>query len=408
MNQQDVTFAFCGDIMPGAEVGQHIGAASVADWLSGVIGAWQSADLVVGNLECPCVLNAKPVDGVPPELVFHAPSGRLRELAAAGFTAFTLANNHILNCGPAGLQETIRGLDDIGIYHVGAGMNLAEALQPVFIPVKGKTVALVAFCYGPPATANSPGVAPAEPHTMQSALATARAGANIVIGVLHDGLEYSDVPPSKVRDRFRFLADNGADIVIGHHPHVLQGLEWRGNIPIAYSLGDLLFHNSLPHVAIRNFERIAMGRYAPTEVRRDPGKFARGAVLTVRISHDGQKTIQWHPFHQSENLRPRLDVGRAYDDSLRRLDELSGALLNADDPRHGLADTVVDRVRHEQLASLSARDALRLLRRPRLRHLRAGIPWLYHRARKTLKRFSQHLLSRLQALVDHENRLPRL
>ena len=118
------------------------------DWLKDVSEAWSGADLLIGNLECPCVVEAKPIEGPLPELVFHAPASRLAELAAAGFSAVTIANNHILNCGPLGLMETIQGLDRAGIYHAGAGMNLAEALRPAFIPVRGITVGLVAFCYG--------------------------------------------------------------------------------------------------------------------------------------------------------------------------------------------------------------------------------------------------------------------
>src|SRR5687768_16741143 len=99
----ELTIAFCGDIMLGAEVGDRIGKATIADWLSNVSDAWNGADLLIGNLECPCVVEAKPIKGPLPELVFHAPAARVVELAAAGFSALTIANNHILNCGPQGL-----------------------------------------------------------------------------------------------------------------------------------------------------------------------------------------------------------------------------------------------------------------------------------------------------------------
>jgi Bacterial capsule synthesis protein PGA_cap len=380
MAAEDLVIAFCGDVMMGAEVAQYIGTSSIKEWLSGVSEAWSHADLVIGNLECPCVVDSKPVDGPQSELIFHAPASRLKELADAGFTALTLANNHILNCGPLGLFETIRGLNDIGLYHAGAGMNLTEALQPAFIPVKGQIVALVAFCYGPQAGVHTAGAAPSDPKFMRKALATARANADLVIAALHDGLEYSDVPPSNVRGRFRFLASNGADIVIGHHPHVLQGLEWYQDVPIAYSLGDLLFHNSLPHVATRNFDRIAMGLYAPQEIRRDPDKFARGALLIMRLS-GGRKSVQWRPFRQRHDLRPELSEGAEKAEALRRLDDLSTALLAPSDPRHGLADAVVARARREHLAALKMRDVIRLVLRPRWRYLWQGIIWIYHALR---------------------------
>ena len=378
---RQLTIALCGDIMLGAEVAQCMGDATVAEWLAGVSPTWQEADLVIANLESPCVVEAKPVPirGRTPELVFHASACRLQELSAAGLSAVTLANNHVLDCGAEGLMETMRGLERAGLYHAGAGMNLAEAIQPAFIPVRDMTVGLVAFCYGQLAGPAKAGAAPCDPKTMRRALTAARAGADLVIAALHDGLEYSDVPPRRTRARFRFLAENGADIVVGHHPHTLQGLEWCNSVPIAYSLGDLLFDNSLPHVAKRNFARIAMGRYGVHEVRRDPGKFGRGAVLTVDIGGGGT-SIQWHPFRQDPNLRPQLSAGETRAEDLCRLKDLSAALLSAEDPRHALAELVAKAADEASLEGLQIRDLLPFVRRPRWRYVPKGLTWLWSRA----------------------------
>jgi hypothetical protein len=376
----ELSVALCGDIMFGAEVGDHIGSATVADWLDGVASAWRNSELVIGNLECPCVSAARPDGRLPKELVFHAPVKRLTELAAAGFSAVTMANNHVLNCGVSGLRETLQGLRNAGLHYAGAGMNLEEALAPAFIPVGGGTVALVAFCYGPAASRTSAGVAPHDFTSMRKAMKRARAQADLVIAALHDGIEYSDVPPSATRARFRFLAENGADIVFGHHPHVLQGLEWVGNVPVAYSLGDLLFHNSLPHVAQRNFARMAMARYAPDAIRRDPDKFKRGAVLTVKV--DGQKkTVAWHPFRQSSDLRPQLCVGDDEFQAVQELRELSVALLEPADGRHALVDSVLKAVELENTKLIGVRDVLKLARRPKWRYLPRGFKWLSQRLR---------------------------
>ncbi len=371
----DLKIAFCGDIMPGAEVAQYMGNATMAEWLSGVSPAWEGADLLIGNLESPCVVEAEPIENKPSELVFRAPASRLQELVEAGFSAVTLANNHVLDCGQLGLSETLQELKRVGLYHVGAGKNLAEAVKPAFIPVRGVTVGLVAFCYGPPAGRSSPGVAPCDPTVMRDVLRSARANSDIVVAALHDGLEYSDVPPAKTRSRFRFLAENGADIVIGHHPHVLQGLEWHGATPIAYSLGDFLFHNSLPHVTERNFSRMALGRLAPQEVRRDPHKFSRGAVLTVQLGH-GKKLIKWHPFRQGVDLRPELSSGATHSEDLLRLEDLSVALLNEMDPRHSLANDIVAKAYQESRNSLGFKAMLRLMLKPKWRYIPYGINWV--------------------------------
>jgi hypothetical protein len=288
-----------------------------------------------------------------------------------------------MDSGPLGLEETIRGLDKAGIYHSGAGMNLAQALVPAFIPVRNLTIALVSFCYGPPATRSSAGVVPYRPKLMRKALKTARAGADVVIAALHDGLEFCDVPPSITRNRFRFLADNGADVVVGHHPHVLQGLEWHHGVPIAYSLGDLLATNSLPHIANNNFARIAMALYAPHEIKRDPGKFGRGALLTVHIL-DQNKSVEWHPFRQTWNLRPQLSAGDARLEDLERLNDLSAALLDSNDPRHSLADSVLRAAIQRSRDSLEIRELLKLALAPKWRYVPAGLKWLSTRLRFAL------------------------
>src|SRR5687768_5055687 len=86
MSRRELTIAFCGDIMLGAEVDQCIGSSSVADWLSDISTVWRDADLLIGNLESPCVFDAKPSEG-PPELIFRAPAYRAKQLAEAGFSA---------------------------------------------------------------------------------------------------------------------------------------------------------------------------------------------------------------------------------------------------------------------------------------------------------------------------------
>jgi len=377
----ELTIGFCGDIMLGAEVGACMADATVSDWLVGISKTWDGVDLLIGNLESPCVQQAKPIEKSGDTRAFHAPICRLAELAAAGFSAVTLANNHVLDCGSSGLQETMRGLDKVGIAHAGAGMNLEEALRPTYIAVGSVVVALVAFCYGPLAGPSKPGVAPYDPKFMRKALAVARANADFVIAALHDGLEYSDVPPVSTRARYRFLAENGADLVVGHHPHVLQGVEWCDRVPIAYSLGNLLFDSSLPHITERSLARMAMGRYAPAEIQRDPEKFCRGAVLTVHV-RDGETSIHWDPFRQDSKLRPQHCSGEIRVEDLRRLEDLSAVLRNGEDPRHALANAVFDKAWWESREHLRVGELLRLASRPKWRYIPRGLSWVCRRFRR--------------------------
>ena len=375
--------AFCGDIMPAAEIGERVGESSLVDWLSGVSDAWHDAEALIGNLESPCVVEAKLVPKTQPELAFRSPASRVRELAKAGFSAVTLANNHVLDCGPDGLRETMQALDDAGIRHAGAGMNLNEALRPALLPLGDKTLGIVAFSYGPPATSKRPGAALCDRKTMAQGLSRARTSCDVLVAALHDGLEYSDVPPRKTRERLRFLAENGADIVVGHHPHVLQGVEWNGGVPIACSLGDLLFHNSLPAVTKRNFARMALPVREPEEVRRDPEKFLRGAVLTIEVS-EGNKVVEWHPFRQDSELRPQLCSGETLVEDLQRLDALGAALLDPKNPRQAMADRVMEACFKETRAALQWRELLDLSRRPKWRYVPLGVSWLAARLKKAV------------------------
>jgi Bacterial capsule synthesis protein PGA_cap len=379
----EVKLAFCGDIMPAVEVGERVGQSSLVDWLSGVSEAWHDADALIGNLESPCVVDAKLLPKTQPELAFRSPAYRVRELAKAGFSAVTLANNHVLDCGPDGLRETIEALDDAGIHHTGAGMNLDEALRPALLALGDKTLGIVAFCYGPAATSKRPGGAPCDRKTMARGLSRARESCDILVAALHDGLEYSDVPPTKTRERFRFLAENGADIVIGHHPHVLQGVEWHCGAPIAYSLGDLLSRNSLPAVARRAFARMALPLREPAEVLRDPEKFLRGAVLTIEVSEAG-KIVMWHPFRQDSELRPRLCSGETLVENLDRLEALSAALQGEKDPRQELADRVMEEIFKENRAALRWTEVLALARQPKWRYIPLGASWLGAKLKKAV------------------------
>jgi poly-gamma-glutamate capsule biosynthesis protein CapA/YwtB (metallophosphatase superfamily) len=375
--------AFTGDIMPQGEVGERIKQDSLAEWLSGVAPAWCDADVLIGNLESPCVVAAKAVPKKRPELEFRAPASRVRELAEAGFTAVTLANNHVLDCGPDGLRETLQALDDAGIRHTGAGMNLDEALRPVLLPVGGKVLGIVAFSYGPAATTKRAGGALCDRKTMARGLSLARESCDVLVAALHDGLEYSDLPPRRTRARFRFMAENGADIVIGHHPHVLQGMEWIGGVPIAFSLGDFLSYNSIPAIAKRNFARMDLPVREPGEVRRDPEKFARGAVLTIEIS-GSSKVLEWHPFRQDSDARPRLCSGETLTGDLERLDALSKALCDEKDPRQAMADRVMEACIRESRAAVQWRDLPLLARRPKWRYIPRGFAWLAGRLKKAV------------------------
>ena len=141
------------------------------------------------------------------------------------------------------MLQTLRLLAENGIASVGAGRNLDEARQPLFIEQNGTRVAVLALAeheFGT-ATPSAPGANPLEPLRNISQIREAARQADIVIVLIHGGNEFLPVPAPRVIDTYRAFAEAGASAVIGGHTHCPQGFElWHG-VPIVYSLGNLLF-----------------------------------------------------------------------------------------------------------------------------------------------------------------------
>jgi poly-gamma-glutamate capsule biosynthesis protein CapA/YwtB (metallophosphatase superfamily) len=233
-------------------------------WLSAIAPAIRTAALAIGHLEVPHTRGGKelsadvPAPGAPPEHV--------AALSRAGFDAVTLAGNHIADCGAEGIRDTLVGLDQNGIAHTGAAMTLALARAPAWLTCRGVRVALLSYnCVGPEAswaTSTRAGCAyiriatedggpiapasklhqpdPASVALMEQDVGQARSdGADICIVALHKGIVHV---PARLAPYERPIAwaavDAGADVVIGHHAHILRGFEFYRGRPIFHGLGN--------------------------------------------------------------------------------------------------------------------------------------------------------------------------
>lgn len=204
----------------------------------------KSADLVFGNLETPIT----PGPEIPDfEMIFRSNPGTEQALKQAGFSILSLANNHTLNFGEKGLKDTLNYLENVGIKYVGAGQNEQEAYQPVYIEKKGIKFAFLAYTDTDivpafyEASSNNAGTAFMRIEKMKKAVKEAKKKADFVIISMHAGIEYVN-EPNKSQINFAHAAiDAGADLVIGHHPHVVQTLEKYKGKYIFYSLGNFVF-----------------------------------------------------------------------------------------------------------------------------------------------------------------------
>ena len=213
-----------------------------------------SADLTVGNLESTLSLNGEPMQ--PNDDSFGGTPALLGPLDRAGFDALSLANNHTGDYGTTALVETVRAFDDSSIVDFGAGEGLAEASEPAVIEVEGVRFAFLGFN----AIGETPQAAPGRPGALSvrmpprtgplnradldrvgSAVRRAARSADVVVVLPHWGGNYTRTVDPAQRAVARRLVEAGADLVVGGHPHWVQGTETIGGAPVYYSLGNFVF-----------------------------------------------------------------------------------------------------------------------------------------------------------------------
>lgn len=247
--QKRATLAAAGDVMLARSAGARILADGPEVPFAGVEETLRGADIAVVNLECAISDGGEPA---PKAYTFRAPPAAADALAAGGIDMVSLANNHSLDYGPGGLADTLANLDARGIAHAGAGANATAARAPVVVVANGLRVAFLSYVDVPveyggfdthrwEATAVGPGVAWLNVEQVQEDVASARRLADLVVVMMHFGFEGRSTPSETQRAQARAAIDAGAALVLGHHPHVLQPVEWYGNGLIVYSLGNFVF-----------------------------------------------------------------------------------------------------------------------------------------------------------------------
>jgi poly-gamma-glutamate capsule biosynthesis protein CapA/YwtB (metallophosphatase superfamily) len=289
------------------------------------LGGLLSGDVIIGNLECPLAHHQPEIpqkaDGGPnlrgdPEMADW--------LRQAGFSVLSLANNHAMDCGPAGLAETIQTLRRLGIQPVGAGQTLQQAIKPVIVEAKGLRVALLAFGNGESASPHQPGVATINTRLMRKALRTLPSGLDARIVIMHTGLEFLPYPESWTRQFARDAIDAGADAVIGGHSHCLRGVELHRGKPIFYGLGDFLADTADPEHLAAHVERTALARMGFPIA--NPLICRQGMVVKLVLNRGWPLAWKVQPVALGEDFLPALPAGSEAEDLRRTVQELSDAL----------------------------------------------------------------------------------
>lgn len=241
------------------------------------------ADVTMVNLE-----NAVAERGykVPKEFNFRMPPKYLQVLKNGGIDIVNLANNHVWDYSQVGVEDTIAHLDEAGIYHVGGGVSVEDEKKPVILIIKGKNIGFLGYYF--------------LEGNVEEDVSALKQAVDVVIVNFHWGTERSNFPESYQVDLAHRAIDAGADLVIGHHPHVLQGMERYKDGIIAYSLGNFIFGgNSRRQHDTCVFQLII----------RDGQKIP--ALIPVRIS-------EWQPYWlEGEEGRWIIDSIKGYSKDLK-------------------------------------------------------------------------------------------
>ncbi len=280
--RDEIILVFLGDVGLGRSMERQLARFGSSHPWEGIGPVLSEADLAVANLEGLLTTRGKPLDK---SYLIRAHPSWGQSLVDGSLDLVSLANNHALDFGPGGLDETVASLEALDIAVVGAGASRESAHLPALFDLEGVRVAILGYAASRwngsvdmPATDR---VAWAESVAVQADVQAVRDRADLVVVLLHAGTEYASAPSSDQVAIAHAAIDAGADLVVGHHPHVTQTFEQYKHGLIVFSLGDALF--DIPRQA-------AM----------------QGDMLRVHATRDGLTRAELWPFWIEEAIRPRL------------------------------------------------------------------------------------------------------
>lgn len=304
-------------------------------------------DILFGNLETVLSKRGNPL---PKRVSLRTDPEKVRYLMDAGFSIVNIANNHIMDYGELGLLDTIDVLEKSGIQFVGAGRNIGEAISPITFEKNDARLGFVGFTSaGITAGEKNCGCAPANKELLIECVRKLREEVDILVVSLHWGIEYVFYPSPGQQNLARELIDNGADLILGHHPHVIQGIEEYKGRPIFYSLGNCNFR---------------------TEQDKNYGGADAGVIASIEFSSEGITNYELVPIRINSDCTPVLLQG----------DEKSKALEFIAKISEPLQSEITSRLWYEEASTVylssQVESYLIRIRRYGVSHLVAFLRWL--------------------------------
>lgn len=280
----DVTLAFAGDVYFSEQylaAYDKSGIAALTD--EEMLAHMQNADLLILNEEFAFSLRGEAMEDK--QYTFRIDPKYVKIFQELGTDIAGIANNHILDFGKNAFTDTLDTLRQADISYAGGGYNFDEASAPVVREVNGQTFAIFAATRVSPsydwyATDKRPGIFQTyDSKTLNDAISKADNQYDHTIVFVHWGIERNETPEEYQRSLARGYIDSGADLVVGCHPHVLQGFEYYKDVPIIYSLGNYLFGNRTDETLLLNADFAADGKLT---VRLIPCQRINGVLTRIR------------------------------------------------------------------------------------------------------------------------------
>jgi hypothetical protein len=322
------------------------------------------ADILLANLEC--ILS----DAITPDqqgagvFPLHAPTSATQALKDLGVGAVSMATGHMVDYGPAGVESTLNALDAAGIAHFGAG-TLAEFAEPCILERAGLRIGFVGLGGGQMPTRRRRGFVPLDSPLARRLIRHAKPRCDRLIVYFHEGIEATNYPMRCTVEACHRAVEAGADLVVGTHPHTVQGIEWYQGVPIAYSLGNFI----MPLLEPAFYERWRVRtNLAEQGIAFPKERIAKELILRCTLDRDAVR-VEAIPALMQESGIPRLpppEEAAAEQVFFRRLCD---AFQRPDDPVWRERDRIEQAYRRIQRSKIDWGFVVSRLHRLRWRHI---------------------------------------
>ena len=329
--QEDTVLLFAGDVLIQAEAQKKYDAEGITGIVSEeVLAAMTGADIMMINNEFQFSTRGEPMEDK--QYTFQTDPKYVQLLLDMGVDIVSLANNHTLDFGEEALIDTMNTLDEAGILHAGAGETKERAEELQIIEAGGRKFGFLAATRVIPVSEwnieyGQPGLfATYDPTNLAKKIAEAKEQCDFLTVYVHWGKERVEYPKAYERVLATTYFEAGADLVIGSHPHVLQGIEFIGEKPVFYSLGNYIFRNTIAktmlievtikadgEVSYRLIPAFAEGgktQLCEEEKAQSLYKYMTRISANVKVENDGSltKTSEWKDISYETMVPPETEA----------------------------------------------------------------------------------------------------